>query len=79
MTTVMNETANRELSITRVLNAPPELVWEVWTKPEHITNWWGPFGFTTTTHEMNIKPGGVWRFMMHVPDGRDYPNKIVLI
>ena len=79
MTTVMNGTANRELSITRLLNAPPELVWEVWTKPEHIANWWGPVGFTTTTHEMNIQPGGVWRFMMHGPDGRDYPNKIVFI
>jgi len=79
MTTVINETANRELSITRLLNAPPELVWEVWTKPEHIANWWGPVGFSTTTHEMNVKPGGVWRFMMHGPDGRDYPNKIVFI
>ncbi|HET6767454.1 MAG TPA: SRPBCC family protein [Chitinophagaceae bacterium] len=79
MTTVINETANRELSITRLLNAPQELVWEVWTKPEHIANWWGPVGFTTTTHEMNVKPGGVWRFMMHGPDGRDYPNKIVFI
>lgn len=79
MTTVSNETANRELSITRLLNAPQELVWEVWTKPEHIANWWGPVGFTTTTHEMNVKPGGVWRFMMHGPDGRDYPNKIVFI
>jgi len=79
MTTVINETANRELSITRLLNAPQELVWEVWTKPEHITHWWGPVGFSTTTHEMNVKPGGVWRFMMHGPDGRDYPNKIVFI
>ena len=79
MTTVINETTNRELSITRLLNAPPELVWEVWTKPEHITNWWGPVGFSTTTHEMNIKPGGVWRFMMHGPDGKRYPNKIVFI
>ena len=79
MTTVMNETASRELSITRVLNAPQELVWEVWTKPEHIAHWWGPVGFSTTTHEMNIKPGGIWRFIMHGPDGRDYPNKIVFI
>ena len=79
MTTVMNETASRELSITRLLNAPQELVWEVWTKPEHITHWWGPVGFSTTTHEMSIKPGGVWRFIMHGPDGRDYPNKIVFI
>ena len=77
MTTVANETANRELSITRVLNAPQELVWEVWTKPEHIAHWWGPVGFSTTTQEMNVKPGGVWRFIMHGPDGRDYGNKIV--
>ena len=73
------ETANRELSISRLLNAPPELVWKVWTNPEHITHWWGPIGFSTTTHEMNVKPGGVWRFMMHGPDGRNYPNKIVFI
>lgn len=79
MTTVIKETANRELSITRLLNAPQELVWEVWTKPEHITHWWGPIGFSVTTHEMSLKPGGVWRFMMHGPDGRDYPNKIVFI
>ena len=79
MTTVINETASRELSITRLLNAPQELVWEVWTKPEHITHWWGPVGFSTTIHEMSIKPGGVWRFIMHGPDGRDYPNKIVFI
>lgn len=79
MTTVMNEIADRELSIIRLLNAPQELVWEVWTKPEHLTNWWGPTGFSTTTHEMSVKPGGVWRFMMHGPDGRDYPNKIVFI
>ncbi len=79
MPATISETANRELSITRVLNAPQELVWEVWTKPEHITHWWGPVGFSTTTHEINVKPGGVWRFTMHGPDGRDYPNKIVFI
>lgn len=79
MTTVIKDTASRELSITRLLNAPQELVWEVWTKPEHITHWWGPNGFSVTTHEMSLKPGGVWRFMMHGPDGRDYPNKIVFI
>ena len=79
MTTVMNETANRELSVTRLLNAPRELVWEVWTNPKHITHWWGPTGFSTTTHKMDLKPGGVWRFMMHGPDGTDFPNKIIFI
>lgn len=66
----------RELTISRLMNAPQELVFEVYTSPEHLTHWWGPDGFTTTTHEMAVKPGGIWRFMMHGPDGRDYPNKI---
>jgi len=79
MTTITQETATKELSISRLLNAPRELVWEVWTKPEHLTHWWGPNGFSTTTSEMNVTPGGVWRFMMHGPDGKDYPNKIIFI
>ena len=79
MSTLTKEAANKELSISRLLNAPRELVWAAWTRPEHITHWWGPVGFSTTTHEMNLKPGGVWRFMMHGPDGRDYPNKIIFI
>ncbi len=70
-------TADRELVTTRLVNAPRELVWEVWTNPEHVVHWWGPDGFTNTIHEMEVKPGGVWRFMMHGPDGTDYPNKIV--
>jgi uncharacterized protein YndB with AHSA1/START domain len=52
-------------------------VYEVWTQPEHVGNWWGPNGFTTTIKEMAVKPGGTWRFMMHGPDGTDFPNKIV--
>ena len=69
------DTSDRELSITRTLNAPIELVWKVWTNPEHIKNWWGPEGFTNTIHIMDVKPGGVWEFIMHGPDGRDYKNK----
>ena len=69
--------AGRELSISRVLNAPVELVWEVFIKPEHIKNWWGPNGFTNTIHKMEVKPGGVWDFIMHGPDGTNYPNKSV--
>src|SRR5258706_6249103 len=77
MQTVLSDTSNRELVITRLINAPRELVWEAWTKPEHVKHWWGPDGFTNTIHEMEVKPGGVWRFMMHGPDGMDFPNKIV--
>ena len=47
--------------------------------PKHIAHWWGPNGSTNTIHEMDVRPGGVWRFVMHGPDGRDYQNKIVLV
>lgn len=73
------KTADREIVITRVLNAPRELVFDAWTDPKHIGQWWGPRGFTTTIHEMDVKPGGVWRFIMHGPDGVDYKNRIVYI
>lgn len=65
-----------ELTITRLLNAPQELVFEAWTKAEHLEKWWGPDGFSTTTHEIDVRPGGIWRFIMHGPDGTDFPNKI---
>lgn len=72
-----SSTADRELIISRVLNAPIELVWEVWTNADHIKNWWGPNGFTNTISKMNLKPGGEWNLVMHGPDGRDYKNKTV--
>jgi uncharacterized protein YndB with AHSA1/START domain len=75
--TSKTDTTNREIIITRLINAPRELVFEVWTNPDHVKHWWGPNGFTNTIHEMNVKPGGVWRFMMHGPDGMDFPNRIV--
>lgn len=64
------------LIYTRILPAPRELVWKVWTNPDHITHWWGPRGFSTTTKEMNLRKGGYWKFTMHGPDGRDYLNKV---
>ena len=69
--------AEREIVITRILNAPRSLVYDAWTDPKHIVHWWGPKGFTSTIHEIDVKPGGVWRLTMHGPDGVDYPNKIV--
>lgn len=72
-----NNQKDREMVITRLLNAPRELVFEVWTNPKHIAHWWGPNGFTNTIHEMDVKPGGIWRFMMHGPNGMDFPNRIV--
>ena len=72
-------TADREITATRVITAPRERVFTMLTDPKHVAQWWGPRGFTTTTLEMNVRPGGVWRFVMHGPDGRDYQNKIVYI
>lgn len=63
--------------VTRLVDAPRELVWQAWTEPKHIAQWWGPNGFTNTIQAMEVKPGGVWRFVMHGPDGTDWPNKIV--
>jgi uncharacterized protein YndB with AHSA1/START domain len=70
-------TTDREIRISRLLNAPVELVWKVWTDPEHIKNWWGPNGFTNTITKMEIKSGGGWDLVMHGPDGTDYKNKSV--
>ena len=69
--------ADREIVAKRLFHAPRELVFKMWTSRKHISNWWGPRGLTTTTHEMDVRPGATWRFIMHGPDGRDYPNEIV--
>lgn len=74
---VRTGTQDREIVVSRVYNAPPEVVWKAWTDPEQVVRWWGPIGFTTTTREMEVRRGGVWRFVMHGPDGRDYANRIV--
>jgi uncharacterized protein YndB with AHSA1/START domain len=67
----------RTIVTTRVFDAPRELVFKAWTDPTHLVQWWGPNGFTTTVHAIDVRPGGVWRFIMHGPDGRDYENRIV--
>jgi uncharacterized protein YndB with AHSA1/START domain len=72
-------TADRELVFKRVFDAPRDLVFQMWTHPEHAAQWWGPRGFTTTIHEMDVRPGGVWRLVMRGPDGVDYRNRIVFL
>jgi len=67
---------DREIVFTRTLDAPRAMVFSAWTDPDQIALWWGPNGFTNTIHEMDVRPGGTWRFIMHGPDGVDYPNKI---
>ncbi len=65
-----------DLTITRLIDAPRERVFDAWTNPDALNQWWGPQGFTTTTERIDVRPGGVWQFIMHSPDGTDSPNRI---
>ncbi|WP_375505695.1 SRPBCC domain-containing protein [uncultured Nostoc sp.] len=67
--------SQREIVITRVLKAPRSLVFQAWTDPKHIAQWWGPKGFTTRVIEMDLRPGGKSRYVMIGPDGTEYPSK----
>lgn len=72
-----NSTAEREITIARIVDGSCARVFEAFTDPRQVALWWGPDGFTNTVKEMDVRPGGVWRFDMHGPDGVNYPNKIV--
>ena len=76
---MLSSTEDRELRLRRTLNAPISMVWEVWTKPEHIARWWGPNGFTNTINTMDVVPGGDWHLVMHGPDGTNYAYKSTFI
>ena len=71
--------SEREIVSTRVVDAPRELVFRAWTDPDHLAHWWGPKGFTNTFEVFDLKPGGLWRFVMHGPDGVDYKNESVFV
>lgn len=71
------DTTDREITATRVFDAPRELVWQAMTDPAQVIHWWGPRGFTTTIERMEVRPGGTWKHTMHGPDGTDYPNKSI--
>ena len=64
-----------EIRIVRLYDAPLEAVWDAWTDPQQVAQWWGPRGFTLTTHSKELRAGGSWTYTMHGPDGVDYPNK----
>ena len=65
-------TADRELTVTRLIDAPRTLVFTAWTEPEQVARWWGPKGFVTTYSEMDIRPGGAYRLCMRSPEGKDH-------
>ena len=72
--TAVNDVASRTLSTSRVFNVSPEALWAAWADPARLRQWWGPKGFTNSFEIFEFREGGDWRFVMHGPDGRDYPN-----
>jgi uncharacterized protein YndB with AHSA1/START domain len=68
--------SDRELMVSRLIEGPRDVVFEAFTEVQHLSRWWGPDGFTTTTRTFEFSEGGVWEFTMHGPDGTDYPNWI---
>lgn len=79
LSSIQHPDPERTLFSSRVLKAPPELVYRAWTEAEHLKNWWGPNGFSNTFHVFDPQPGGRWEFTMHGPDGSNYPNESVFI
>jgi uncharacterized protein YndB with AHSA1/START domain len=73
----MPKSKPNELRIIRFYEAPVKMVWEAWADPKQAAQWWGPRGFTITTHSKDLKPGGHWSYTMHGPDGTDYENKTI--
>ncbi|OGC78688.1 MAG: polyketide cyclase [candidate division Zixibacteria bacterium RBG_16_50_21] len=73
------ETTDREIVFTRLFDFPRELVFKAWTDPDHLVHWWGPKGFTNTFHEFDLRSGGIWRFVMHGPNGTYFHNKSVFV
>jgi uncharacterized protein YndB with AHSA1/START domain len=68
--------SDREIVVSRIIEGPRRLVFKAFTDPKHLDQWWGPDGFTTTTRAFEFRPGAVWDFIMHDPDGTDFPNWI---
>lgn len=68
--------SDREIVITRTVNAPRALVFKAWTDPVHVDKWWGPNGFTNKTISLDLKVGGQWKYTMTAPDGTVFPNLI---
>ncbi len=70
-------TADREVAVARTVLATRERVFIAWTDPATLSQWWGPNGFTNTFHSFELKPEGIWEFIMHGPNGKDFPNTCV--
>jgi len=73
------DTSNREIISTRVMNYSCEQIFNAWINPDQLKNWWGPTGFTNTFHQFSATPGGQWNYTMHSPEGIDYENESVIV
>ena len=69
--------SDREFVMERVFDAPRELVWQAWTKPEHLVHWWGPKGWTLPVCKVDFRPGGVWHYCMRGPEGEESWGKAI--
>lgn len=76
-TTLADSPTDRELVLTRVIDAPRERLYRAWTT--QLPCWWGPHGMTTTVCEMDLRPGGIFRTVMRAPDGTEYPTQGVFL
>ena len=79
MSSSTESTSDREFVHSRLINAPLERVFRAFSEPEHLARWWGPNGFTSTFHTFDLRVGGKWTFVLHGPDGTDYPNENVFV
>jgi uncharacterized protein YndB with AHSA1/START domain len=70
---------DREIVLSRVINAPRTKVFEAWTQAEHLCHWFGPTGFTIESIECNVRVGGMWRFVMVAPDGTRWESRMVFL
>ncbi len=77
MARATDSATDREVVVARTIEGPRPLVFEAFSDVKHLAHWFGPNGFTTTTHRFEFRLGGVWDYIMHGPDGTDYPNYVV--
>lgn len=74
-----NDEQNKAIISISTFAFSRELVYQAWANPSYLQQWWGPEGFTNTIHQHDLQAGGKWSFVMHGPDGRDYPNECIFI
>ena len=73
----MENTTNRSIQLRHTFKKPIEEIWDLWTRPEHLENWWGPDGFTSKIHHFDFEEEGEWKMTLHGPDGINFPNKSI--